>query len=87
MVSIFQCDLQWWRQGDAGDVARAFVAAVGNQAAFGQSYHTTGEEWLTWNQYHQQAAQAIGATEPDLVHIPSDLLAKTTRVKLYAGLV
>jgi nucleoside-diphosphate-sugar epimerase len=73
-----------WTCCHQGDVGRAFVAAVGNAAAFGQSYHTAGEEWLTWNQYHQQVAQAIGAPEPELVHIPSDLLAKTTRVKLCA---
>jgi len=71
-----------WTCCHASDVAHAFIAAVGNSAAFGQSYHAAGEEWLTWNQYHQQAAQAIGAPEPDLVHIPSELLAKTTRVKL-----
>ena len=65
-----------WTCCHQGDVGRAFVAAVGNAAAFGQSYHTAGEEWLTWNQYHQQVAQAIGAQEPELVHIPSDLLAK-----------
>jgi nucleoside-diphosphate-sugar epimerase len=73
-----------WTCCHAGDVGRAFVAAVGNQAAYGQTYHAAGEEWLTWNQYHQQAAQAIGAPEPELVHIPSDMLAKTTRVKLSA---
>ena len=73
-----------WTCCHKGDVARAFVFAVGNATAFGQNYHTTGDEWLTWNQYHQQAAEAIGAPEPELVHIPSDLLAKTTRVKLCA---
>ena len=73
-----------WTCCHAGDVAQAFVAAVGNPAVFGQSYHTAGEEWLTWNQFHQQAAEAIGAPEPDLVHIPSELLAKTTRVKVCA---
>jgi nucleoside-diphosphate-sugar epimerase len=73
-----------WTCCHAGDVGRAFVAAMNNKAAFGKSYHAAGEEWLTWNQYHQQAAQAIGAPEPELVHIPSDMLAKTTRVRLCA---
>jgi nucleoside-diphosphate-sugar epimerase len=71
-----------WTCCHAGDVAHAFVDAVGNSAVFGQSYHTAGEEWLTWNLYHQQAAQAIGAPEPELVHIPSEMLAKTSRIKL-----
>lgn len=58
------------------DCARAFVGALANPKALGKAYHTTGEEWLTWNEYHQQAAQAIGAPEPNLVHIPVDLLMK-----------
>lgn len=56
------------------DVGRAFAAAAGKQQAFGNAYHTTGEEWMTWNGYHQGIADAIGAPAPDLVHIPSDLL-------------
>ena len=58
------------------DCARAFVGAAGNPKTLGKSYHVTGEEWLTWNEYHQQAAQAIGAPEPKLVHIPVDMLMK-----------
>lgn len=65
-----------WACNHQGDVGRCFAAAAGNPAAFGQCYHVTGEEWLTWNQYHLQAAEALGAPAPDLVHIPSDFLAR-----------
>lgn len=58
------------------DAASAFARAIGNPKTFGRSYHVTGEEWLTWNRYYQLAAQAIGAPEPELVHIPTDLLGK-----------
>lgn len=71
-----------WTSCDQGDVGRAFAAAVGNLATFGQSYHAAGEEWLTWDQYHQQAAEAIGAPEPQLVHIPSELLASAAGVTI-----
>ena len=56
------------------DCARAFVGALANPKALGKAYHVTGEEWLTWDDYHRQAAQALGAPEPKLVHIPVDLL-------------
>jgi nucleoside-diphosphate-sugar epimerase len=56
------------------DVARAFVGALGNPATFGRAYHTTGEEWLTWNEYHRQVAQVLSAPEPTFVHIPTDVL-------------
>jgi nucleoside-diphosphate-sugar epimerase len=64
-----------WPSCHADDVARAFVNAAGNVAAYGRSFHTTGEEFLTWNQHHQTVARAIGAPEPELVHIPTDVLA------------
>ena len=64
-----------WCSCHADDVARAFVNACGNPAALGRAYHVTGEEFLTWNQHHQTVARAIGAPEPKLVHIPTDVLA------------
>lgn len=65
-----------WCSCHAGDVARAFVNAVGNAKAFGKSYHVTGEECITWNQHLEFVAAAIGAPEPRFVHIPTDVLAK-----------
>jgi nucleoside-diphosphate-sugar epimerase len=65
-----------WVSCHIDDVGRAFVAAAGNARAFGRAYHVTGEEWLTWNQYHRGVAEALGAPEPTLVHIPTTLLGK-----------
>lgn len=65
-----------WSSCHLDDVARAFVNAAGNARTYGRAYHVTGEEWLTWNQHHQQVAEALGAPPPTLVHIPSRLLAK-----------
>ena len=64
----------FWVACHRDDVARAFVGAVGNERAFGKAYHVTGEEWMTWNQYHERVAQAMGAPPPKLVHIPTELL-------------
>jgi len=63
-----------WTACHRDDVGRAFAAAVGNPAARNKAYHVTGEEWLSWNRYHALAAEAIGAPEPELVHIPTDTL-------------
>ena len=59
----------------ADDVARAFVSAAGNLHAFGQAYHLTGEEWLTWDRYFEIIANVMSAPQPRLVHIPSDVLS------------
>ena len=56
------------------DVARAFVHAIGNPLALGRSYHVAGEEWMTWNVYHQRVASAMGAPPPTLIHIPTEVL-------------
>lgn len=65
-----------WVACHIDDVARAFMAAMGNTQTFGKSYHTTGEEWMTWDQYHQGVAEALGAPPPTFVHIPTDTLVK-----------
>ena len=65
-----------WSACHRDDVARAFVNAVGNEATYGKSYHVSGDEWMTWNQYHERVASAIDAPPPNLVHIPTDLLAE-----------
>jgi nucleoside-diphosphate-sugar epimerase len=66
----------FWVACHRDDVARSFVGAVGNENAFGKAYHVTGEEWMTWNSYHQKVAEALNAPPPRLVHIPTDLLRK-----------
>ena len=65
-----------WVCNHASDVGRTFVVACGNPKTFGQAYHVTGEEWLTWDQYIQQIAEALGVNSPRLVHIPSEILAQ-----------
>lgn len=65
-----------WVACHADDVARAFVGAVGNERAAGRAYHTTGDEWMTWNNYHEGVAEALAVKCPVLVHIPTDALVK-----------
>jgi nucleoside-diphosphate-sugar epimerase len=63
-----------WSSCHAWDVAGAFAAALEAPVA-GRSFHTAGFEWLTWNQYTRIAAASVGGPEPDIVHIPTDVLA------------
>jgi nucleoside-diphosphate-sugar epimerase len=63
-----------WTAAHRDDVGRTFAEAAGQPHTFGKAYHVAGEEWLTWNEYHRQVAAAMGAPEPTLVHIPTDLL-------------
>ena len=66
----------FWPTCHRDDVAVAFVGALGNEKAKGRSYHAAGEEWMTWKQYHQRLAEAIGAPAPQFVYIPTDVLVR-----------
>ena len=66
-----------WAPCSNDDVARAFVGAAANPVSFGKSYHATGEEWMTFDQYYERMARGLGCRCPELVHIPSELLART----------
>jgi len=51
------------------------VAAIANERAYGKAYHTAGNNWMTWNQFHAGVAEALGVPLPRLVHIPTDVLS------------
>jgi nucleoside-diphosphate-sugar epimerase len=55
------------------DFAVGFCGLMGMDKAVGEAFHITSDEVLTWDQIYIQAGQAAGV-EPDLVHIPSDLI-------------
>jgi nucleoside-diphosphate-sugar epimerase len=63
-----------WGACHREDVARAFVNALGNETAYGETYHVTSEEPVTQETYHRRIAAGIGAPEPEFVYIPTDLL-------------
>jgi nucleoside-diphosphate-sugar epimerase len=63
-----------WGPCHRDDVAGAFVNAIGNEAAYGEAYHVTSEEVISWNQYHEYVADAMDAPEPELVYIPTEQL-------------
>ena len=57
-----------------GDFAKGLLGLLGCEQAVGHAFHITSDEVLTWNQIYREAGHAIGI-EPNLIHIPSDLIA------------
>ena len=57
------------------DFAVGFVGLLGNPRAVGEAFHITSDELLTWNQIYTLLARAAGA-EPNLVHVPSEVIAR-----------
>jgi nucleoside-diphosphate-sugar epimerase len=56
------------------DFAKGLVGLLGHEQAIGHAFHITSDEVMTWDQFYRITAEAAGV-EPQLVHIPSDLIA------------
>jgi nucleoside-diphosphate-sugar epimerase len=56
------------------DFAKAFIGMLGRSQALGEAYHITSDEVLTWNQIFEILGHAAGVYEPQLIHVPSELI-------------
>ena len=63
------------------DFAKGLLGLLGNPKAIGEAFHITSDEVLTWNQIFLELYSAIGM-EPNIVHIPSDLIVAFDPEKL-----
>ncbi len=63
-----------WVMTWSADFAKGLVGLLGNERTIGQAFQITSDEVLSWNQIYLEAYQAVGLA-PNVIHIPSDLLA------------
>ncbi|MFW5775961.1 MAG: SDR family oxidoreductase [Spirochaetota bacterium] len=64
-----------WTITHTDDFAKGFNGLLGNPSAIGETFHITGDEQLTWNEIHRAIGRAVGA-EPEIVHVPSEIIAR-----------
>jgi nucleoside-diphosphate-sugar epimerase len=64
-----------WTMTHHRDFAVGLVGLLGNPSAIGQAFHITSDESLSWNQIYMIVGHAAGM-EPQLVHVPSELIAR-----------
>jgi nucleoside-diphosphate-sugar epimerase len=57
------------------DFAKGLVGLLGNPEAIGEVFQITSDQVLSWDQIHLEAYQALGL-EPNVIHIPSDFIAR-----------
>ncbi len=62
-----------WASCHVDDVARGFIGVMGQGQCLGQAYNITGDEYLSWNMYHEQVAEVVGGTFAP-VYVPTDVL-------------
>ncbi len=73
-VLVYGDGTSLWTLTHHKDFAKGFVPLLGNARAVGEAFHITSDEWLNWNQIYEIMGQAMGV-KPQLVHVPSDLVA------------
>jgi nucleoside-diphosphate-sugar epimerase len=71
-----------WASCHVDDVAKGFIGTMGKDNCVGEAYNITGEENMTWRDYHAQVAEVVGGTF-DPVYIPTDILVEVA--PKYAG--
>ena len=64
-----------WTLTHTEDFAVGFAGLIGHPRAIGETFHITSDEALSWDHIHRTIGHVLG-TEPDIVHIPSDVIAR-----------
>jgi len=84
-VLVYGDGTSLWTLTHSKDFAKGFVPLLGNSRAIGEVFHITSDEWLNWNQIYEIIARELGVN-PQLVHVPSDLIA-AYNAEIGAGLL
>lgn len=64
-----------WTLTHHRDFAKGLVGLLGKSEAINKAYHITSDEWLSWDNIFRTMAGVLGV-EPNLIHIPSDIIAR-----------
>jgi nucleoside-diphosphate-sugar epimerase len=64
-----------WVLTHNSDFAVGFIGLFEKKETIGEAFHITSDELLTWNQIYKMMAEELGV-ELNIVHIPSDFIAK-----------
>ncbi|MES1171857.1 MAG: NAD-dependent epimerase/dehydratase family protein [Bacteroidota bacterium] len=64
-----------WTLTHHRDFATGLIGLLGHARAIGEAVQITSDEWLTWDQIHHLLARAAG-TRADIVHLPSEVIAR-----------
>ena len=75
-----------WTYTHAADLAVGLVGLLGRSSAFGEAFHITSDDVLSWNQIYQAVGHALGV-EPRIVHLPTELILLAAPDWFWSGLI
>jgi nucleoside-diphosphate-sugar epimerase len=65
-----------WTLTASSDFAVGLAGLLGKPEAVGEAFHITSDEVLTWNAIVKEIVEALGASSPVIVHIPTDFICQ-----------
>ena len=75
-----------WTYTHAADLAVGLVGLLGRPSAFGEAFHITSDDTLSWNQIYRAVGHAMGV-EPVLLHLPTDWIMLAEPDWFWSGLL
>jgi nucleoside-diphosphate-sugar epimerase len=63
-----------WTLTAASDFAVGLAGLAGNPKAIGEAFHITSDEVLTWNEIVKEIAEAVGASAPVIIQVPTEFI-------------
>jgi nucleoside-diphosphate-sugar epimerase len=75
-----------WTYTHAADLAVGLVGLLGRPSAFGEAFHITSDDVLSWNQIYAAIGHAMGV-KPTILHIPTDLIVLAEPDWFWSGLL
>jgi nucleoside-diphosphate-sugar epimerase len=75
-----------WTYTHAADFAVGLVGLLGRPSAFGEAFHITSDDVLSWNQIYAAIGHAMGV-QPKILHIPTDMIMLAEPEWFWSGLL
>lgn len=75
-----------WTYTHAADFALGLVGLLGRPSAFGEAFHITSDDTLSWNQIYLAIGHAMGV-RPKLLHVPTEFIQLAEPDWFWSGLL
>jgi len=75
-----------WTYTHAADLAVGLVGLLGRPSAFGEAFHITSDDVLSWNQIYLAIGHAMGV-QPKVVHLPTEFIQLAEPDWFWSGLL
>lgn len=75
-----------WTYTHAADLAVGLVGLLGRPSTFGEAFHITSNDTLSWDRIYLAIGHAMGV-QPRILHLPTDLIAIAEPDWFWSGLI